>query len=523
MANKEIKAGSAKNEAAENSRTQSSSTINISEESIKSNFDEKLFNLMGNIFFWSSIKNGDTEEIFYSGNIVSVTGYTPDEIRRMPGRGLAIVHEADLVKIRKGLFDFIYDSERDNYNYVYRIIRKDKKEIWVCENIAVKRDNNGNAYSFNGLVTDITSIKNEQQELRSEIDGLKQTNDSKDKFISILSHDLRAPFTSILGFSEILINETGLSAAEKQEYLSYIHQSSQNQLQLINYLLDWTRLQTGRIKLEPQRLNVQTLIYNCISSLTGNAIRKNLDIKVHADEDLYVQADERLITQVITNILSNAIKFSPENKTVEISAEIFNDDFVEVTVKDYGIGISEQNKMKLFRVDKMFSTEGTKGEKGTGLGLSLVKEILDKHNSQIWFYSEPGQGSEFHFTIPCSLNTILIVENNPADKVLFEKIVKKYFPSFEILTASNGFEAVSVVSSKTPSLIITDHDMPLMNGIQLIETIRTEAAINIPVIAIVTSIDNEIQNTYQQMGIISVLQKPVDIGVFCSKIKKALS
>jgi len=522
MANKETKAGSAKFESEENSRSKSSA-LNNSKVSIKKNFDENLFNQLRNIFFWSAIKNGDAEEIFYSKNIVAVTGYSPDEIKRMPGRGLAIVHEDDLVKIRKGLFDFIYDTERDNYNHVYRIIRKDENEVWVSENIAIRRDENGNPVIINGIVTDITSIKNEQKDLRAEISKLRQTNDSKDKFISILSHDLRAPFTSILGFSEILIHETGLSAAEKQEYLTYIHQSSQNQLQLINYLLDWTRLQTGRIKLEPQRLHVQTLIYNCISSLTGNAIRKNLDIKVHADEDLYVQADERLITQVITNILSNAIKFSPENKTIEISADIFNDDFVEVTVKDYGIGISEQNQMKLFRVDKMFSTEGTKGEKGTGLGLSLVKEILDKHNSQIWFYSEQGQGSEFHFTIPCSLNTILIVENNPADKVLFEKIVKKYFPSFEILTASNGFEAVSVVSAKTPSLIITDHDMPLMNGIQLIETIRSEAAAEVPVIAIVTTIDPEVQNAYQKMGISSVLQKPVDIGDFCSKIKSALN
>src|SRR5690606_34579235 len=198
MANKETKAGSAKFESEENSRSKSSA-LNNSKVSIKKNFDENLFNQLRNIFFWSAIKNGDAEEIFYSKNIVAVTGYSPDEIKRMPGRGLAIVHEDDLVKIRKGLFDFIYDTERDNYNHVYRIIRQDEDEVWVSENIAIRRDENGNPVIINGIVTDITSIKNEQKELRAEISKLRQTNDSKDKFISILSHDLRAPFTSILG------------------------------------------------------------------------------------------------------------------------------------------------------------------------------------------------------------------------------------------------------------------------------------------------------------------------------------
>ncbi|MFO7445843.1 MAG: ATP-binding protein [Ignavibacteriaceae bacterium] len=514
------------NKSAKDSHSKIALTDNMPafpEFSLQNNLDDKLINNIPNVFFWSSVKEGTEEKISYSQNIASVTGYSPGEVLSLPGRGMAIIIEDDLPHFKKNLFDFVNDTQRLTTNIVYRIFRKDKKIIWLNEYLTVKRDETGKVNIINGIVTDITVIKEEEEKLKVNLDILKQTNESKDKFISILSHDLRAPFTSILGFSEILISESNLSPAERHEYLTYIYDSSQNQLQLINYLLDWTRLQTGRIKVEPQRLNAQTLVYNCISSLTGNAIRKNLDIKVNVDENLYIQADERLVTQVVTNLLSNAIKFSAENKTIDVGADIFNDEFIEFIVKDYGTGISDVNKAKLFKIEKMFSTEGTKGEKGTGLGLSLVKEIIDKHSGQIWFYSEQGEGSEFHFTVPCSLNTILVVENNPADKVLFEKILKKYFPSFNILLADNGFEAIEVIAKKSPSLIITDHEMPLMNGIQLLETLRREGSLKIPVIAIVTTIADEIKAAYEDFGIRSVLQKPVDIDVLCGNIKSALN
>ena len=135
------------------------------------------------------------------------------------------------------------------------------------------------------------------------------------------------------------MNEPDITLNEKNEYLNYIHESSQNQLQLINYLLDWSRLQTGRMKIEPERMHAKSLVFNCIASLTGIAIRKNIDIKVNMPDNLFIQADEKLITMVISNLLGNAIKYSPEHKQVEINAEVFNDEKIEFIVKDQGIGI----------------------------------------------------------------------------------------------------------------------------------------------------------------------------------------
>jgi PAS domain S-box-containing protein len=493
-----------------------------SEFSFSEHLNEDLINKIQKVFFWSAVREGTEEKVSYSKNVAELTGYTPEEICSMPGRGMALIPEADLPAFKKAYFDFLNDPNAFTTNIIYRITKQDKNTTWISEDISVQRDKNGNVKLINGIVTDITDLKNEQESLAASMEALKQINDSKDKFLSILSHDLRAPFTSILGFSEILISESNLSPAERQEYLSYIHDSSQNQLQLINYLLDWTRLQTGRIKLDPARLNAQTLVYNCISSLTGNAIRKNLDIKVYVDENLYIRADERLITQVITNLLSNAIKFSPEGKTIEVTADTFNDELIEFIVKDYGTGISETNKAKLFRIDKMFSTEGTKGEKGTGLGLSLVKEIIEKHKGNIWFYSEPGSGSEFHFTVSSSLNTILVTENNPSDRIFFEKILKKFFPSFQVIVADNGFEAIEIAVKKSPSLIIANHEMPLMSGLQLIESIRNENYQRAPFIVMVSDDSENLKVSYREKGVKAVIQKPVDIDLFCSKIKEAL-
>ncbi len=475
-------------------------------------------------FFWSAKVRRNLDEVIYYGSVKEITGYAPEEIKHFPLFSNPLFYEDEKQKIKKKYSDFIINSDQNNAEFVYRIITKGEKIIWINESLSVKRDAKGKVKSFNAIVCNITGLKEKELNLDKKLESLKEANLSKDKFISILSHDLRAPFTSILGFSEILLNEPNLSHSDSQEYLKYINDSSQNQLQLINYLLDWSRLQTGRIKIDPQRLRAQSIIYNCVSSLTGNAVRKNIDIKVNADESIYVLADERLLTQVITNLLSNAIKFSHNESSIIISSNLFNDEYIEFVVKDHGTGISEQNKSKLFKIEKMFSSQGTKGEKGTGLGLSLVKEIIDKHGGEIWFYSVKGEGSEFHFTIRRSPNSILLVEDLNGDRLYYEKIIKDNFPFYQVISASNGYEAINIIFNKLPSLIVTDHEMPLMNGFQLVENLRKEDNnLNIPIIAIAANISDELKRSYLSSGISHILHKPVDSKLFVDKLRMVLN
>jgi CheY-like chemotaxis protein len=319
------------------------------------------------------------------------------------------------------------------------------------------------------------------------------------------------------------LQESHLGEKEKIEYLKYINESSHNQLQLINYLLDWSRLQTGRLKIDPQRIHAQSVAYNCVSALTGLAVRKNVNIKVEVPDTLYIDADERLISQVLTNLISNAVKYSNEEDNVLVKAGIFNDEMCEFIVKDEGSGISDVNRDKLFNIGKIFSTEGTKGEKGTGLGLALARQIIDKHKGEIWFYSNEGEGSEFHFTLPSSESSILLVVTSDEDKEVFSKIISEHFNSFNILSAHNGFEALGIISAKMPSLVIADHDLPLMDGVQFVQSVRKENKnLRIPFIVLIDSDTEDITKTYQEIGVKTLKKFSFDADLLKEKIESQL-
>lgn len=477
-----------------------------------------------NEFLWSIVIDEDgNEDVFYTSSIVNLTGYTPEEVKEMPERGLSLVVPEDFSNVRHVYNSFENSPSKSSLNLMYRIYKKSGEVIWLKESLFVERDSEGKITRFDGIVTDISELKAVESQLVKSQESLQVVNKAKDRFISIISHDLRAPFTSILGFAEILLSEADLSESDKQEYLNYIYDSSLHQLQLVNYLLDYSRLQTGRIKIEPQRINAKYIINNCISSLTGNVIRKNLTVKISVPEDINILADERLITQALSNLLSNAIKFTKDGKSIEVTVGMYKEGQIEFVVKDEGVGISENNKTKLFQFDQKYSTEGTKGEKGTGLGLMLVKEIIEKHNGNIWFYSKQGEGSEFHFTVPKARDIVFIVEDDKASTLIIKKLVSKKLPSFEIFAADNGYAAITMMQDKVPTVIITDHEMPLMNGINLIESIRKQDETNkIPVIVIAGNLTKDLRDQYFKIGVETVLGKPFDFEEFGDLLLQAV-
>lgn len=473
-------------------------------------------------FYYSLEFNKNSVTVYYSPCIKNVTGYTPEEIINLKLLTIELIVEEDLPEVKR-LLDSLKIGNVENIELTYRLKRKDDKIIWINERIRLEWQNQ-TTKRYVGLVNDITKFKLLEESANKKVEELQSKIAARDNFLSILSHDLRAPFSSILGFTEILLSDAVLTEAERTEYLNYINDSSSNQLRLVNYLLDWSNLQTGRLIIDPHRIQAQSLVFNCISSLTGNAMRKNIEIKVSIPESIFIDADERLMTQVITNLVSNAIKFSEDGKTVEIRAERFNNELVEFVIKDEGVGIPENYQTRVFKFDKMFSTRGTRGERGTGLGLSLVKEIIERHKGDIWFYSKEKVGSEFHFTIPCSDNTILLVENNKDDYAKIENLIVENYPEFKFIGTSNGFEAINIVLKQHPSLIISSHNLPLMNGVQLIKSIvGGDRKFYAPIIAIIDSPDESIINSYKEIGIKSILFKPVDLNQFSREINTVLS
>ncbi|MFA3783737.1 ATP-binding protein [Melioribacteraceae bacterium 4301-Me] len=455
-----------------------------------------------------SIKKNDKE--YFTNTILPCTGYTEKEILELPSGFFSIVFPEDQEKVEKSLAEINNNLSKSNFELEYRIQTKDGKIKWLKEFIHVVRNKSGKIQEQKSLYI-CNNNKNNENELQKAYESLKELNASKDKFISIVSHDLKAPFTTLLGFSEILLNEKDLSEEEKEEYLKYIYEASKSQLQLINCLLDWSRLKTGRVKIEPVRLNVKVAVANAITPLTGDSIRKNIEIKQDIPPEFNINADERLFGQAIFNLVSNAIKFTPEGKRIYISSQRFKEGVIEIIVKDEGVGIAEENYNKLFRIDEKFVLAGTTGEKGSGMGLTLVKEIVEKHGGKVWFYSQLNEGSEFHLTFPEAKNVILIVEADEKDKLLLKNIIEREFNNFEISYAKNGYEAISAFQKIIPTIIITEHDMKLMNGIQLIEAVHNkEANYNISFIVTANTLTEETRRKYERLGVQKIITKPVD-------------
>jgi len=225
------------------------------------NISDQLVNHFKDEYFWYKEQSNGKISISYTDNVWNVTGYTKDELLSMPGKGKEIIFDDDLILLKRAVNVFKNNKNRNIFNFEFRIVRKDDQTIWVKETMIVKRNKSGEIINTFGKVLNISTYKTREESLKNSMEELQNINSSKDNFISMLSHDLRAPFTSILGFSEILLNESNLSDSEKAEYLSYINDSSQNQLHLINDLLDWSRLQTGRLKITPQRINAQNLVF----------------------------------------------------------------------------------------------------------------------------------------------------------------------------------------------------------------------------------------------------------------------
>jgi signal transduction histidine kinase/ligand-binding sensor domain-containing protein len=231
---------------------------------------------------------------------------------------------------------------------------------------------------------------------------LQELNTTKDKFFSIIAHDLKNPFGTILGFVELMyMNFDKMTDEKKKDFIKIIYTASQNVFNLLENLLLWARSQTNRIKFEPVVFNVTEQINENITLLKEMYQRKNISLAFNQSEPAQVFADKNMINTIIRNVISNAVKFTPNGG--EISVTLSNsEDFTTISVKDSGIGISIGDIDKLFRVDAHSSREGTAGETGTGLGLILCKEYIDKHKTRIWVESTEGKGSTFFFTIPAA-------------------------------------------------------------------------------------------------------------------------
>jgi len=253
---------------------------------------------------------------------------------------------------------------------------------------------------FGEIIANTLERKQIEVQLINSEKNLRELNAAKDKFFSIIAHDLKNPFMGILGFTEILSNSFGqYDDAEKQKMISFIKRSAESAYKLVENLLEWSRIQIGVAKAEPLQTDISILINESITSLKDVAHAKNIKIITTVQNETYVYADEEMIKTIIRNLLTNAIKFSHPDGYIKITAEEQTEN-LKLSITDKGAGIRKDLLENLFRIDKSITTKGTLGEKGTGLGLILCKEFAEKNNGQIVVSSIEKEGSTFSVILP---------------------------------------------------------------------------------------------------------------------------
>lgn len=244
-------------------------------------------------------------------------------------------------------------------------------------------------------ISDVTNLKNTEQILQSQKEELKELVATKDKFFSIIAHDLKSPFNSILGFSnELRENAGNLTTETIGQYAQTIYNSAEQSYYLLENLLEWARMQQGKIQFHPEPLDLKKIVEKIIELFQENANTKKLTLENRLTSSVFVTADENMLKTILRNLVQNAIKFTEESGKVEIGT-IGLEQGIEVYVKDTGRGIPPEHISKLFQLNSDFSTPGTNNEKGTGLGLLLCHEFAAVHGSSLTVSSEVGKGSRF--------------------------------------------------------------------------------------------------------------------------------
>ena len=242
-----------------------------------------------------------------------------------------------------------------------------------------------------------------EEQLRTFSQQLTEVNATKDKFFSIIAHDMREPLGAIINFTDLLLDaDECFTKEERNTYITELGAGAKSLLSLLENLLTWARAQTDRISFKPRDFDLKKLADTCIALLSPRARQKNIAIQVHLPQPFQVHGDKNMLKTVLTNLLSNAIKFTPHNEIITITGEqtpatTDTPAKTRIHVTDSGIGLSEKQLKNLFRVDTTTSTKGTDGESGTGLGLILCHEFMKQHGGTIQAESTPGAGSTFTF------------------------------------------------------------------------------------------------------------------------------
>ncbi len=474
--------------------------------------------------------NSKMEFTYISPNIKQFLGYEGYEITSGGIVGLLHPDDQEILYAREGREEVFFE---ENSYLEFRLKHKKGDYRIFSANGKVIKDENGAFKYYTGIARDISALKEAKKELYHAKERAEQALLAKSQFLSIMSHEIRTPMNAVIGMSHLLIE--GNPREDQLENLKTLQFSAENLLELINNILDFSKMDSGKIELEKIKFNLEHVIQRIIHSYTFQLRKKTLEILVELDPYLpkEVIGDPLRLAQIIHNLMSNAIKFT-EKGHVRLCLEVVDRQKKRVTVRfvveDTGIGIEEEKKEMIFEAFTQADSHTSRKYGGTGLGLAIVKKLIELHNSEIIVKSGKG-GTSFQFDITFEkvkkedrLNTpvsgsldknlgdvrVLVAEDNLVNQMMLKKFLQRWKVD-EPIFANDGKEAIDKYLKSDFDIVLLDLQMPLMDGFEVAEHIRSlpnPRKNNIPIVALSASSFSEVKDQLKQAGIDDYISKP---------------
>jgi PAS domain S-box-containing protein len=516
-----------------------------------------------------------TNELIWSNQLYKIFGINQKEFTGDLFELLnKITHPDDIKRINR-IHQSIAETGKP-IPYEVRIIRPDGTERTLYSEAGeCIRNKQGNPQTISGITQDITERKQMELALQEERNLLAQrVNDrtaelrhtnaelmkalqTKDEFLANMSHELRTPLTAILGISEILeLGVRGPLNEYQTNSIRTIYESGEHLLSLINDILDLSKIEAGKLEIEPGRVSVEDICQASYSIMKGMAFTKDIELSLHiSDPEVVIWADARRLKQILVNLLSNAVKFTPHGGKVSLNVLLDEQqNQLKFIVKDNGIGISNKDIDKLFEPFTQLDASLSREYEGTGLGLALVRKLVALHQGEVIVESEgiPGKGSCFTVVLPWEHNPapeyeplptssktispdmktpeeesmsgaekqliILLAEDNPANMTTMSEYLQTL--GYKIVQAQNGMEAVEKASTDSPDLILMDIQMPEMDGLEAIRRLRQDQKFtHTPIFALTALAMPGDRQRCLDAGATDYITKPVKLKDLAQKIK----
>ncbi len=351
---------------------------------------------VANLAWWRMDKASGS--VTFSKGKTDMLGYPPGKFVHYTDF-TRLVHPEDYEKAMNAMRN-LFNGSADSYETEYRILTKSGEYKWFYDiGNFINKNALGISATVAGIVIDITERKQKEEAITKINLDLRRVNSEKDKFFSIIAHDLRSPFQGLLGLTEIMTSGT-VSIEDYIKFSGALRNSLLNLYKLLENLLEWAMFQKGAIDFTPVELSLLDMFSHQADSIKERALQKGISVFYESTAVNKIYADEKIINTVLRNLLANALKFTDHGGEVSIGAKETEDGMIEISVTDTGIGIPKDVIDKLFILGEKVGTTGTDDEPSTGLGLILCKEFVEKHSGKIWVESQENVGSTFYFTIP---------------------------------------------------------------------------------------------------------------------------